>query len=98
MPAADLQVTGKQVSNGKIEITLSNAADNTVAFFNRVALTDQATGKRILPAFYSDNYISILPGQAKTIYAEYPVSASASMPAINVYGWNVPSKITFISK
>ncbi|GGI26568.1 glycoside hydrolase family 2 protein [Pedobacter mendelii] len=74
---------------GKVLVTLSNAKDNPVAFFNRIALTDAVSGKRILPAFYDDNYISVLPGESKTITVEYNGNQKT---AVEVYGWNVERK------
>ena len=71
---------------GQIAVTLSNAKDNPVAFFNRIALVDAVSGKRILPAFYSDNYISVLPGESKTITVDY---SGSQKTAVEVYGWNV---------
>lgn len=90
MPAAALQVSGKYVADGKVEITLRNPSGGPVAFFNRVALTDKVTGKRLLPVFYTDNYISVLPGQTQTIEATYPVTNGSVKPVIRIYGWNVP--------
>ncbi len=45
-------------------------------------------GERILPAFYSDNYISLLPGEPRTIEIRYDRSAAAGA-RINLRGWNV---------
>ncbi|WP_443945361.1 glycoside hydrolase family 2 protein [Pedobacter sp. AW1-32] len=82
-----LKVTAVRKEQGKVAVTLSNASGNPVAFFNRVALIDNTTGKRILPAFYDDNYVSILPGESKTITTEYP-DKNTNL-GVEVYGWNV---------
>jgi len=63
-----------------------------VAFFNRISLLDPATGKRVLPVFYSDNYISVLPGESRTIELEYIPVAGAQAPVVSVRGWNVEEK------
>lgn len=89
MKTTPLNVTATQKSKGKVEVTLSNDKGNPIAFFNRVALINSATGKRILPAFYSDNYISILPGENKTVTVEF---SGDEKNAVEVYGWNVESK------
>ncbi|MGM9476703.1 glycoside hydrolase family 2 protein [Pedobacter sp. GSP4] len=73
--------------NGKVEVTLSNANGNPVAFFNRVALINSNSNERILPAFYNDNYVSILPGESKTVTVEY--TGAHNDLAVEVYGWNV---------
>lgn len=86
---AKVQVEAKQIGAGKVEVTLSNPATNTVAFFNRVSLVDPKTDERILPAFYSDNYISVPPGEKQTITIEYTPADGAATPVITVEGWNV---------
>ncbi|MCZ4224231.1 glycoside hydrolase family 2 protein [Pedobacter rhodius] len=74
---------------GKVLVTLNNAKNNPVAFFNRIALIDAVSGKRILPAFYDDNYVSVPPGESKTITVEYTGNQKT---ALEVYGWNVERK------
>lgn len=88
MKNAKISVLAKRVGNNKVEITLSNPKENTVAFFNRVSLIDAKTKDRILPAFYDDNYISILPGDSEIITVEY-TPQSGKEYAVNIYGWNV---------
>ena len=47
----------------------------------------------MLPVFYSDNYVSLLPGESKTITIEAPASAlGADQPLVVVDGWNVTVK------
>jgi hypothetical protein len=77
----------KQIANGKLEVTIHNPANGTLAFFNRISLVNEQTGKRILPVFYSDNYISVFPGQQKTITLEYTPSNIKAV--VSVSGWNV---------
>ena len=50
------------------------------------------TGERILPAFYSDNYISVVPGDTKTITIEYS-DKTGFTPNVDVYGWNTEDKL-----
>lgn len=75
--------------NSKLKVSITNVAGNPVAFFNRIALINDETGERILPAFFSDNYISILPGETKVVEVEYPEKFNAVKKSIQVYGWNV---------
>ena len=85
---AKLDVLVKSLGAGKVEVTLSNAAGNPVAFFNRVSVVDKKTGERILPAFYSDNYCSVVPGGSKKVEIEFNASSKSPL-AITVSGWNV---------
>jgi mannosylglycoprotein endo-beta-mannosidase len=86
-------VTAKQTANGKIAVTLTNPANAPVAFFNRLALVNPKTQKRILPVFYSDNYVSVLPGESKTVTLDYTPSPGVPIPAVSVEGWNVTKQL-----
>ena len=44
------------------------------ALSNKLTLVN-ADGSRILPAYYSDNYVSLLPGETREVEIEYPGSA-----------------------
>lgn len=88
MKKAKVDMKAKTIARGKIEVTVSNPKENTIAFFNRIALVDAETGKRILPAFYDDNYISVIPGTEKKITVEYTPLPKVT-PQITILGWNV---------
>ena len=38
-----------------------------LSFFNRLSLTDEKSREEILPSFWSDNYITLFPGEEKTV-------------------------------
>jgi hypothetical protein len=79
----------KKISEGKIEVSVSNPVNSPVAFFNRISLVNNQTKKRILPSFFSDNYISVLPGESKTITIEYSPSIVKEKTLVSIAGWNV---------
>jgi hypothetical protein len=58
----------------------------TPALMIKLTLQDAGTGERILPAYYSENYISLLSGEERTVTIDFP--AGQSKPAIGVRGWN----------
>ncbi|MDB5278309.1 MAG: glycoside hydrolase family 2 sugar binding [Ferruginibacter sp.] len=91
-PAA-ATIDAKQQGADKIAVTISNPANGPVSFFNRISLVNPATKKRILPVFYSDNYISVLPGETKTITLEYTSSASNANPQVSLQGWNTAEQL-----
>lgn len=91
MQKADIEVAAKSLSKGKMEVSISNAEGNPVSFFNRISLIDSKTGERILPAFYSDNYISVVPGETKTITIEYDPKKGIT-PKVEIQGWNTQSR------
>ena len=89
----DLKTEVKQLRDNKIQLTISNAKTNPVAFFNRVALEDEVTGKRVLPTFYSDNYFSIPPGVEKKIILSITEKLSKKDLQISLTGWNSDRKV-----
>lgn len=68
------------------KIRLSNGG-SVVSLANKLTLLDER-GERILPAYYSDNYVSLLPGETRVIEVRYPVSAAAQKGSIALRGWN----------
>jgi beta-galactosidase/beta-glucuronidase len=70
----------------EVVVTLANVGQ-VPALNAKLTLVD-AAGKRILPAYYSDNYVALLPGETKTITVRYPATVSGA-PALTLRGWNV---------
>ena len=70
----------------KATIKLENSGTAPVLLV-KLTLQDAATGTRILPAYYSENYVSLLPGETRTVSVSFP--AGDSKPAIALRGWNV---------
>ena len=53
-------------------------------------LRRQQSGLRVLPVYYSDNYISLPPGASKTITIEASAAdLKGESPYIALDGWNV---------
>ena len=86
------EMQGSGAGQQRIIVTLRNPAGGPVAFFNRVSLVDPGTKQRILPVFYNDNYISVLPGESQTITLDYTPVAGSAPPLVSVRGWNVEAK------
>jgi hypothetical protein len=68
-----------------ISVQLTNSS-RVPSLQNKLTLVD-STGKRILPAYYSDNYVSLLPGESRTVTIDYPATGH-STAQINLRGWN----------
>ncbi len=90
MPVVPLSVSvaknGIENSEHVLSVTLENPA-NTPALNAKLTLVDKR-GERVLPAYYSDNYLSLLPGEKKTISVRYPVSAGVAA-GFTLRGWNI---------
>jgi exo-1,4-beta-D-glucosaminidase len=80
-----------EVSGGehKVRVTLENPGD-TIAFFITLDVVRRQSGDTVVPVYWEDNGISILPGKSRTISATF---ASADLrgeePELLVGGWNV---------
>jgi len=46
--------------------------------------------------FYSDNYVSVLPGESKTITVDFSKAKASGEPLIAVEGWNVGEQFIVI--
>jgi hypothetical protein len=55
----------------------------------RLIAVREKSGDRILPAIYSDNYITLMPGERQTIKTElYAADTRGEKPRITIGGFN----------
>jgi mannosylglycoprotein endo-beta-mannosidase len=83
-----LKIDAVKVSNRIVKINMANPAGGPVAFFNRISLISAKTKKRLLPVFYSDNYITIPPGELRTVEIDFSSINSPDPKWITVEGWH----------
>lgn len=88
IPAAQAAIQARQVADSSIEVTITNPAVAPVAFFNRLSLVQADTKERILPVFYSDNYVSVLPGETKKVQLSYTPAGNQKL-LLSAQGWNL---------
>ena len=91
LPAVTLQASATSKTEGAekhITVTLTNPSQTT-ALTTKLTLLDGPNGPRILPAYYSDNYISLLPNERRTVYISYPSSHAHTHPVVALRGWNI---------
>ncbi len=94
LPAAQLAATATSSRTGEkalVKVHLENHG-GVAALETKLTLLGP-DGQRILPAYLSDNYVSLLPGERREIEIEYSATATATDPQVGVRGWNVPSEI-----
>ena len=91
MPAARLKVkvrrTSGKVGEDRVEVTLRNTSGK-IAFFNQLQVFD-ADGNSVKPAFYSDNFFTIMPGCTKTVTIDMKKGSGSSL---TLKGWNTASR------
>lgn len=84
-----------QLRDDEYEITvkLKNSSDK-LAFFTELQLNDAETNKAILPVFWSDNYVSLLPGEEKTLTVKCKKGdAGKKEPVVRIKAFNGPEGI-----
>jgi len=85
--SATLRGSEQEVS---VEVTNPSAS---LAFMVRLAVTRGAGGKEILPTRWTDNYVSLLPGETRTLSARYLTEdGGEASPSLSVHGWNVQAQ------
>ena len=79
------QIKARKVSSqdGVLRYEITNTTGN-IAFNLKFNLCDEKTGEIILPAYFSDGYFHLLPGEKRTLEVHSP-----STGAIMVEGYNV---------
>lgn len=80
----------------EIRMTLRNRSDQP-AIATKLTLV-RADGSRVLPAYYSDNYVSLLPNETRQIVIEAPAHLKERELRIGVRGWNVDEAVFAVGK
>jgi hypothetical protein len=72
-----------------LDVKLKNPTAH-VALMAHLQLRRKTSGERVLPVYYSDNYVSLVPGETKTISIEAAESdLQGDVPCVMLDGWNV---------
>lgn len=88
MPAQAVSITATATAAGnetQATVTLRNTG--TAPALNAKLTLIDAKGQRLLPAYYADNYVSLLPGETRTVTVRYPTKVAGARVALR--GWNV---------
>ena len=92
LPVVELRArVRRHDADGKclLEVTLENPSAQ-VALMAHLQLRRQSSGERVLPVYYSQNYLSFVPHETKTLTIEAaPSDLKGEKPLIVVDGWNV---------
>ncbi len=82
--------TGTSQADGfrHIAVTLKNTGAAAI-LQAKLTLENASDGSRILPAYYSDNYVSLLPGESRMVTIDYPQDAAKGAARLGLRGWNL---------
>ena len=92
LPKAEIEnqtTVQRDGDNWVLETRLSNTSSQP-ALMLRLKAVGKKTGERILPVLYSDNYISLMPGESRTILTRVKrEDCRREMPEIEISGFNL---------
>jgi len=95
LPAVTLDAEGSARTEGDktfITVKLSNNTSH-VALLSHLQLHQKKSGKRVLPVFYSDNYLSLAASESTTVTIEAATkNLEGDEPLVEVDGYNVDVK------
>lgn len=92
LPSAALTARARWEDRGGercVRVDLTNRMP-TAVLQAKLTLVDRRTGERLLPAYYSDNYVSFLPWEERTIWIAPGKGLPTGDAAVALRGWNVP--------
>ncbi|MFC5581976.1 glycosyl hydrolase 2 galactose-binding domain-containing protein [Rhodanobacter terrae] len=75
-----------------VSVTLTMPASaRGVALFQHLSIRQAAGGKLVLPILWSDNDVTLWPGESLTVTARHAGQGGAA-PVVEVSGWNAPTR------
>ncbi|MCX4160911.1 MULTISPECIES: sugar-binding domain-containing protein [Paraburkholderia] len=100
--AASIAVSASLVEANDTTTRITADVENigkAISLMTHLQLYDQSSGQRILPAFYSDNYLNLLPGTSTQIVIDVPHAKEKPISgvALRVDGWKLDQRNTRLS-
>jgi hypothetical protein len=90
---ATVTATPSARNKDEVQVTLRNTGQ-VAALENKLTLL-RADGTEVLPAYYSDNYVSLLPGEERAVTISLPASERTGGMRMELRGWNAtPTSVT----
>jgi exo-1,4-beta-D-glucosaminidase len=81
-----------------IQVRLKNTSA-ALAFQVRLAVEAGKPSEEILPVLWDDNYVSLLPGEERTVEARFPGKHSIGPhPTLKISGWNIEPETLVIGE
>ena len=90
--AVSAQILSVERGSGETVWTLQVRNGPAPALSVRLRLTD-GSGEAILPVFYSDNYLMLMPGERRIITASARTDSCGEKPVWMLSGWNTECRI-----
>jgi exo-1,4-beta-D-glucosaminidase len=93
LPVANINVTASAIKNegnkSRLTVTLENLGTG-LAFAMNPKILKMTSREPVLPVFWEDNYISLLPKEKRIVQVEFDSKdLNGEKPLLKVDGWNV---------
>jgi exo-1,4-beta-D-glucosaminidase len=92
LPDVSLKSTTRFIARPSVleaEVMLENGSA-VPAFMIELMVVDKATGEALTPVFWDDNYLTLLPGEKRTVKVSLPHALPLPRDiAVKVSGWNI---------
>lgn len=92
LPETSVKVTSGSLQKDGDHFAFDATIENTgkgLAFAVNPKILQAGSGEPVLPVYWSDNYISLLPGEKKTVHVEFSGRYASGKLRLKVDGWNV---------
>jgi hypothetical protein len=101
LPPATVTASATSTESGDtvhIHVQIANRG-SALALENKLTLLNATAKLRILPAYFSDNYISVLPGETRDVDIEYSAkAANEGKQELSIRGWNLAPQTIAITQ
>jgi beta-galactosidase/beta-glucuronidase len=99
LPAVPLTASATATREGdeiRVHVQLENRGA-APALASKLTLKNASDGSRVLPAYASDNYVSLLAGESQVVDILYPAKLGDRQVKLEIRGWNLPTTSVPIS-
>lgn len=97
LPRARLELTALRQANGDLLVKVHNGSSGVVLQSKLSVVT--AGGERLLPVYFSDNYVDLAPGEERSIVISDAGSGVLRRAArITLHGWNAAPESVAITR
>jgi exo-1,4-beta-D-glucosaminidase len=99
MAPVPLDVTARRIGgsdDNRVSIRLHNASQQ-IAFFERAEVMSKPDGDEVLPIEYSDNYVTVFPGETVDLTGAIPTSG-VDADWVRVTGYNTAAVTVPVQK
>lgn len=87
----------RPTESADVRVQIHNPSKN-LAFQIHLSVVDEKSGEEILPVFWEDNYMSLMPGESRVVVAHYSSAPNADRLRLEVDGWNIAREATLVER